>query len=356
MDLIQSRDHKGFSLKMILLLEESFQKTSSKKDIFMTPVKPSKMPSKILQKRIELSINGSQKVLSAKSSSKIRSQMNSRIVSSKNSEMLKKNSEKNVSFFQKFLMTKGHLGSQKWTKDMTESFVGIRHGMSVFDGENTKIACSRVFNFLKTYQKRQGRNKKLDILFVNTSEQYRHLVKMVARASHQRYINEKWVAGTLTNWSQISQSYSLFGRFDLFFGNFLKKRKIHLPLYEKTRRIYSGLLPRGTDPGFNGNKKIQKFSESVMTDSLISDENLPSSQTLFTDGLPDILVVINPEENQNVVHEANLLKIPVIALADSQTKISGIDYMIPGNIQSIEFVYWCLHLITILLQKFQKRT
>jgi len=74
------------------------------------------------------------------------------------------------------------------------------------------------------------------------------------------------------------------------------------------------------------------------------------------DGLPDVIFLMNPEENQNVLHEANLLKIPVIALADSQTQISGIDYMIPGNIQSIEFVYWCLNFITIALQKRSTRS
>ena len=264
----------------------------------------------------------------------------------KTSQDFKKEDEifqNNVSFFENFLVTKGHLGSQKWTKDMADSLVGIRHGMSVFDAEKTKIACSRVVNFLKTFQKNQS-NSKLDILFVNTSEQYRHFIKKVAQISRQRYINEKWVGGTLTNWSQISQSYSLFGRFHLLFGNFLKKRKIHLPLYEKARRIYSGLLPRKTRK-----KNIHLNSQ------FLSLENMGEYQTVFSDGLPDIVFLINPEENQNVLHEANLLKIPVIALADSQTKIQGIDYMIPGNVQSMEFVYWCLNLITITLQKRNKR-
>jgi len=76
-------------------------------------------------------------------------------------------------------------------------------------------------------------------------------------------------------------------------------------------------------------------------------KNLPH----LTDEFPDVIFLIDPKENQNVLREANLLKIPVIALADSHAKISGIDYMIPGNIQSIEFVYWCLNMITILLQK-----
>jgi small subunit ribosomal protein S2 len=226
---------------------------------------------------------------------------------------------------------------------------GVRQGFAVFDAKKTKIACSRAFHFLKTYQNplheiQNGKKKKLDILFVNTSEHYRHLIQKVARITHQRYIHEKWVGGTLTNWSQISQSYSLFGRFHLLFGSFLKKRKIHLPVYEKARRIYSGLLPRKTRK-----KKIHLNSQ------FLSIEDMGESQTVFSDGLPDIVFLINPEENQNVLHEANLLKIPVIALADSQTKIQGIDYTIPGNVQSIKFVYWFLNCMTIILQKRNKR-
>ena len=292
------------------------------------------------------------------------------------------------SFFANFLMTKGHLGSPKWTKDMTNSLQGVRQGFAVFDASQTKIACSRAFHFLKTYRKPLGEHlhkKKLDILFVNTSEQYRHLIQKVARMTHQRYIHEKWVGGTLTNWSQISQSYSLFGRFHSLFGNFLKKRKIHLPLYEKARRIYSGLLPQEIQK-----KKITKSSEllSIKKKSkesqileqdhmstqipVLPDETLdqheesqksltleglkPSVFYKWNDGLPDVIFLINPEENQNVLREANLLKIPVIALTDSNTKISGIDYMIPGNVQSIKFVYWFLNCMTIILQKRNKRT
>jgi small subunit ribosomal protein S2 len=240
-------------------------------------------------------------------------------------KLIPKSNPSKSKFSQKFLRTKGHLGSTKWTKDMANSLAGIRHGMSVFNAKKTKIACSRVVNFLKNFQK----DSKLDILFVNTSEQYRYLVKKVALTCDQKYINQKWVGGTLTNWSQISQSYSLFANFHDNFGNFLKKRKIHLPLYEKARRIYSGLLPRQTT----------KIGSELFKNSTLGD------------GLPDILFLINPQENQNVLHEANLLKIPVIALTDSHTKISGIDYMIPGNVESIEFVYWCLNLITITLQK-----
>ena len=284
-------------------------------------------------------------------------------------------------FFQNFLKTKGHLGSPKWTRDMTNSMEGVRQGFAVFDAKKTKIACSRAFHFLKTYQNplhevQNGKKKKLDILFVNTSEHYRHLIQKVARITHQRYIHEKWVGGTLTNWSQISQSYSLFGRFHSLFGNFLKKRKIHLPLYEKARRIYSGLLPQEAKKkktkkqkrpeiisGSNGSKpqdleqvenQLHSSDEQTLDHQGESKPDHPMVNT-WNDGFPDVVFLINPEENQNVLREANLLKIPVIALTDSNTKISGIDYMIPGNVQSIKFVYWFLNCMTIILQKRNKR-
>ena len=339
-------------------MESKVQKSSSKKssELLDLQVKSSKH-SKIVHQKSQMKMKSKKKKTFEKSqgilekgykSMKTQTLQNPEKSFKKGSQTLgsslflkRFNLHQSSPFLTNFLMTKGHLGSHKWTKDMTDSLVGIRHGMSVFDVEKTKIACSRMLNFLKLYQpKRRGFKKKLDILFVNTSEPYQHLIKKVALFTGQRYIHEKWVGGTLTNWSQVSQSYSLFGRFHLLFGDFLKKRKIHLPLYEKARRIYSGLLPKGMSE-----KKIK-------TTSL--PRHLPRklrSSFETTDGLPDILFLINPEENQNVLHEANLLKIPVIALADSNTKSLGIDYMIPGNVQSIEFVYWCLNLVTITLQK-----
>ncbi len=60
---------------------------------------------------------------------------------------------------------------------------------------------------------------------------------------------------------------------------------------------------------------------------------------------PDLIFLINPNENRHVVEEAVSLNIPVVAITDSNTNLLGISYPIPGNSNSIEFVHYCLQWI-----------
>ena len=60
---------------------------------------------------------------------------------------------------------------------------------------------------------------------------------------------------------------------------------------------------------------------------------------------PDLIFLINPNENRHVIEEAVSLNIPVVAITDSNTNLLGISYPIPGNSNSIEFVHYCLQWI-----------
>ena len=66
---------------------------------------------------------------------------------------------------------------------------------------------------------------------------------------------------------------------------------------------------------------------------------------------PDLIFLINPNENRHVVEEAVSLNIPVIAITDSNTNLLGISFPIPGNSSSIEFVHYCLQWITRIIGK-----
>jgi small subunit ribosomal protein S2 len=166
-------------------------------------------------------------------------------------------------------------------------------------------------------------SKEPHILFVNTQSKYSELVKQAALKSNQSYINDRWIGGTLTNWKQISESILLYNKFSIQFERFLMINNIQIPLYQKAKKRYEGLK--------------------------LSKDNKPSKY------IPDIIILTNPDQNNIVIKEAQLFKIPVIAFADSNTKTFGIDYIIPGNNKSIYFMYFCLNLITITLQKTKKR-
>jgi small subunit ribosomal protein S2 len=243
-------------------------------------------------------------------------------------------------FIQDLLKTKGHLGTNNWTENMSKFLLGSRNGISIIDLEYTFICLRRVLQFLENMNryyevKIQGFEQSKSgfrfssnfsssphILFVNTHTKYSELVKQTAIQSNQSYINERWIGGTLTNWKQISESILLYNKFSMQFDSFLKLNNIQIPIYQKAKKRYEGL-------------NYSRNAKSLFSSSYI----------------PDIIVLTNPDQNNIVIKEAQLFKIPIIAFGDTNTKTSGIDYIIPGNNKSIYFMYLCLNLITITLQR-----
>lgn len=140
------------------------------------------------------------------------------------------------------------------------------------------------------------------------------------------YCNNKWIGGTLTNWKQIKKSVLTFAKFSNNFDNFVSSNTIHFPRYKKMKKCFSGFF-------INQNNKNSK------------------NNNIFLQQNPDLIFLINPNENSNIIKEANLLNIPVIALTDSNTKITGITFPIPSNNKSVSFVYWCLNWIIRFYKK-----
>ena len=101
------------------------------------------------------------------------------------------------------------------------------------------------------------------------------------------------------------------------FQAFLERNRIHLPRYEKMKQAY---------PGF-----------------LHSTRN--GTQLRFT-RQPDLLLIIDPNENRHVIEEAQTLKIPVIALVDSNTDLSNITIPIPIN---YNVPFWSNVIVNILI-------
>ena len=125
------------------------------------------------------------------------------------------------------------------------------------------------------------------------------------------FVQEKWVGGMLTNWKQVSNSLRIYSQFKFKFENFLQKHKIHFPIFEKYNKRYLGLKEMGNT-------------------------------------LPNILIITNPEENEILLKEAFILKIPIIAFINSdipKNLMHCIQYPIPGNNTSPHFLYFCLNLL-----------
>ena len=137
------------------------------------------------------------------------------------------------------------------------------------------------------------------------------------------YGNFKWVGGTLTNWKQISKSVVTFAKFSERCEDFCLKNNLDFPRYKKIKKCFQGFLSN------RDKKMVLAFQEK-----------------------PDLVFLVNPYENQNIINEASRLNIPVLAFTQSHTNIKAISYPIPLNNYSMNFFYFCLKKITKMSQLF----
>ena len=169
-------------------------------------------------------------------------------------------------------------------------------------------------------------NKKKSLLIVNTKEEHNALIENFFHQTDLKdypvyYCNEKWVGGLLTNWKQVKERVEIFIRFSERFERFISINHINFPSYKKMASLFQGLKKTG-------------FTKHVKR--------------------PDLIFLVNPNENRHVVEEAVSLNIPVIAITDSNTPLLGISFPIPGNSNSVPFIHYCLQWITRIITACKK--
>ncbi len=136
------------------------------------------------------------------------------------------------------------------------------------------------------------------VLFVGTKRQASDGIAEAAKRSAQYYINHRWLGGTLTNWKTISQSIRRLRQLDDILAG------------ESHGRTKKELL--------NIQRERDKLNQSL---GGIKDMG----------GLPNLLFVIDTNKEDIAIKEAQKLKIPIVAIVDTNCDPDGIDYPIPGN-------------------------
>lgn len=130
---------------------------------------------------------------------------------------------------------------------------------------------------------------------------------------------QHWVGGTLTNWSTISKMVSRCGQISNQFDTFLMSNRVHLPRYEKMRKSYLGFLQHYR------NKR----------DLSVENKQMVYMDDVKVTGHPDLLLVINPAENRQIIKESERLGIPVVGVVDSNDNLHGITVPVlinPGSL------------------------
>nr|QGT76938.1 30S ribosomal protein S2 [Micractinium pusillum] len=246
--------------------------------------------------------------------------------------------------------------TQFWHPLLSDSFLGIRQNVSILNTQQTLKCLLRAFHVIGLILNQKGR-----ILIINTNPEFfrlcNNLTNLTLRGKYKSvnkdsasnfkrlddknkslllsksqkknykklktpqisYVSYKWVGGTLTNWKQVSKSVLTYAKFSERCEKFLINNGIDFPKYTRVKRCFQGLLYR------ENQKMVLAFNQK-----------------------PDVIFLLNPNENLEILKEASKLHIPVIALTESNTNPIEITYPIPVNNFSIKLVYYCLKKIVKL--------
>ncbi len=184
---------------------------------------------------------------------------------------------------------------RRWNPKMKEYIYGVRNNIHVFDLRITLELLNTALTKIHETVSKSGK-----ILFVGTKKQCSDVVKDLAMLNNNFYVNKRWLGGTLTNWKTISNSIKRLDEIELF----LKDNDLSKNLSKKELLDIS--------------REKQKL-----------ELNIGGIRTL--NGKPDLLVVFDVIKDKIAIKEATKLKIPVVAIVDSNADPENIDYIIPGN-------------------------
>src|SRR5438046_4590102 len=196
-----------------------------------------------------------------------------------------------------------HFGhhTRRWNPKMSSYIFGARNGIHIVDLEQTVPNLHRALQAVRDVAASGGR-----VLFVGTKRQAQEPIAEAARRCGQYFVNHRWLGGMLTNFKTISQS--------------IKRLK---ELDEQIANPTAGLTKRELLELTRDRDKLERALGGIKE----------------MGGLPDILFVIDTNKEAIAVKEANTLKLPVVAILDSNSSPDGIAYPIPGNDDAMRAVH-----------------
>jgi small subunit ribosomal protein S2 len=201
------------------------------------------------------------------------------------------------------LETGVHFGhrTRKWNPAMKSFIFTERNGIHIIDLQQTVDALEKGYALVRDLTAGGG-----SVLFVGTKRQAQETMEGEAARCGMPFVNTRWLGGTLTNWRTI------------------RSRIEELSSLEKERD--NGDFEKLTKKEALGrNRKIQRLQA-----------RLGGVRTMRS--LPGLLFVVDVRREETAIHEANLLKIPVLALVDTNCDPRGVDYVIPSNDDAIRAI------------------
>lgn len=196
-----------------------------------------------------------------------------------------------------------HFGHQtrRWNPKMARYIFTERNGIYIIDLQKTVKKVDEAFNFVRNLASEGG-----TMLFVGTKKQAQESVKDEAARCGMYFINERWLGGMLTNFQTI------------------QKRVDRLRVLERMEAegVFEVLTKKEVSALHHEMEKLERFLGGI--------KNMKK--------LPDALFIVDPRKERIAVAEARRLKIPIVAIVDTNCDPDEIDVVIPANDDAIRAV------------------
>lgn len=204
----------------------------------------------------------------------------------------------------KLLLESGtHFGHQtkRWNPKMKKFIFGSRNGIYIIDLQKTLVQFKKALEFVKETVAGGG-----TIIFAGTKKQAQSLIVEEAKRCGMFFVNQRWLGGTLTNFSTIKKSIDRLKEIEAMKndGSIENRPKKEITKLDKELAKLERYL--------GGIKDMKE--------------------------LPKVVFIVDPRKEKIALLEAKKLGIPIVALVDTNCDPDGIDYVIPGNDDAIRSI------------------
>ena len=188
-----------------------------------------------------------------------------------------------------------HLGHKtfRWNPKMSKFIFGSKNSIHIIDLVQTLELVNAALNEIHKCISSGGK-----ILLVSTKKQAAETIANLAKDTSQFYVNHRWLGGMLTNWKTISNSIK-------------RLKKLTIDLKEE-------------NTGFT---KKENLKMGIQRDKLERSIGGIADMTK----IPDMIFIVDTNAEELAVKESIRLNIPIVAILDSNSDPTGINFPIPGN-------------------------
>ena len=196
-----------------------------------------------------------------------------------------------------------HFGHQtrRWNPKMATYIYTERNGIYIIDLQKTVKKLEEAYNFVRDLAA-NGES----VLFVGTKKQAQDAIREEAERVNMFYVNSRWLGGMLTNF---------------------KTMRTRIDRLAQLRKMEAdgtfAMLPKKEVTKHQGEiEKLEKYLGGVKE----------------MKKLPGALFIVDPRKEHNAIMEARKLRIPIVAIVDTNCDPDEVDYVIPGNDDAIRAI------------------